>query len=174
TEAGRRLRTVSPLNAAIVALTPLVILFPWSLHLLTTPSAFLAEAGILSPGLTTARLRPSALLLLSPGGPGLPPASVPAGTGRAGLATLLPHRRPGLTAAGWCVAAGGFLGAVVVSRVSVTPAGGGQPGSGWPGAALAVAALGLLLAAAPAAQWLPAGVWGGARAGAGAGHAWCR
>src|SRR5215470_10522997 len=32
TEAGRWLSTVSPLNAVIVAVTPLVVLFPWSLH----------------------------------------------------------------------------------------------------------------------------------------------
>jgi GT2 family glycosyltransferase len=169
TEVGRWLSTVSPLNAAIVAVTPFVVLFPWSLHLLTTPSAFLAEAGIQSPGLTTAGLRPPELLLLSPGGPGLPPAWVTAGIGLAVLAALLPHRRAGLTAAGWCVAAGGFLGAVVVSRVSVTPAGGGKPVSGWPGAALAVAALGLLLAATPAAQWLAEIVWGEAEAGSGTG-----
>ena len=59
-----------------------------------------------------------------------------------------------LTAAGWCVAAIGFLAAVLVSRISLTAEGGGQPASDWPGVALAVAALGLLLAAAPAAQWL--------------------
>jgi GT2 family glycosyltransferase len=153
-EAGRWLRAFSPRNAVIVVGTPFVVLFPWSLHLLAGPSAFLTEAGVQSPGLTTAGLGPSALLLLSPGGPGLPPVWVTAGIGLAVLAALLPHRRTELTAAGWCVAAAGFLGAVVVSRTSVTSAGGGQAASGWPGVALAVAALGLLLAAAPAAQWL--------------------
>jgi GT2 family glycosyltransferase len=152
--ARRWLWAVSPVNAAIVAGTPFAVLFPWSLHLFTSPSAFLAEAGVPSPGLTTAGLRPSALLLLSPGGPGVPPVWVTAGIGLALAAALLPHRRTELTVAGWCVAAAGFLGAVVVSRISVTPAGGSQAASGWPGAALAVAAIGLLLAAAPAAQWL--------------------
>jgi hypothetical protein len=159
---------VSPVNAAIVVGTPFAVLFPWSFHLLASPSAFLTEAGVQSPGLTTAGLRPSALLLLSPGGPGLPPVWVTAGIGLAVLAALLPHRRTGLTAAGWCVAAAGFLGAVMLSRTTVTPAGGGQAASGWPGVALAVAALGLLLAAAPAAQWLAGIVSGGSGAGTGA------
>jgi len=70
------------------------------------------------------------------------------------LAALLPHRRTDVTIAGWCVAAVGLLAAIAVSRTSVTPAGGGEAAKGWPGVAMAVAALGLLLAASPAAQWL--------------------
>jgi len=145
---------VRPLDAVIVVATPFLVLFPWSLHLLGRPSGFFAEAGIQQPGLSTAGLRPSALLLLSPGGPGLPPVWVTAGIGLAVLAAVLPHRRTALTAAGWGVAAAGFIGAVVVSRTTSRPAGGGQVIPGWPGVALAVAALGLLLAAAPAAGWL--------------------
>uniref|UniRef100_UPI00262D613E glycosyltransferase family 2 protein n=1 Tax=Trebonia sp. TaxID=2767075 RepID=UPI00262D613E len=163
--ARRWLWPVRPVDALIVVATPFAVLFPWSLHLLTTPSAFFADAGVQQPGLSTAGLKPSALLLLSPGGPGLPPAWVTAGIGLAVLAAVLPHRRTTLTAAGWCVAAAGFLGALLVSRTTSTPAGGGQAVTGWPGVALAVAALGLLLAAAPAADWL-------ARAGAGRG--WTR
>ena len=67
---------------------------------------------------------------------------------------MLPARRTGLTIAGWSTAIAGLLAAVLVSRASVTPAAGGQPAAGWPGVALAVAALGLLVASAPAAQWL--------------------
>ena len=163
-EVRRWLWPVHPLDAAIVAATPFVVLFPWSLHLLASPSGFFAEAGVLPPGLITTAPKPSALLLLSPGGPGLPPVWITAGIGLAVLSVLLPHRRTPLTAAGWCVAAAGFLGAVAVSRVSSTPTEGGQATIGWPGAALAVAALGLLVAAAPAADWL-------AQAGAGRGVA---
>ncbi|HEX8008047.1 MAG TPA: glycosyltransferase [Trebonia sp.] len=140
-------------NAVIVAATPFAVLFPWSLHLFASPSAFLAEAGLQPGGLTTAGLPASSLLLLSPGGPGLPPAWVTVGIGLAVLATLLPGRRTALVAAGWCVAAAGFLAAIVISRATVTPAG-GPAASGWPGPALAIAAVGLLLAAAPAAEWL--------------------
>jgi GT2 family glycosyltransferase len=159
-EWGRWLAHVRPVNAAIVIAAPFVVLFPWSLHLLASPSAFFTEAGVQPSGLTPVPLRPSALLLLSPGGPGLPPVWVTAGLGLAVLAALLPNRRAAVTATGWCVAAAGYLGAVVVSRASGTPAGGTQAATGWPGAALALAALGLLLAAAPAAEWLAHG-WTG-------------
>ena len=150
----RGLWAVNPVNAAIVAVTPFLVLFPWSLHLFASPSAFLTEAGIQSAGLTSAKLAPSALLLLSPGGPGLPPLWVTAGLGLAVVAALLPHRRSEVTVAGWCVTVVGLLTAIAVSRISVTPVGGGQPAKGWPGVAMAVAALGLLIAAAPASQCL--------------------
>jgi len=152
--ARRWLWPVHPLDAAIVVATPFVLLFPWSLHLFANTRVFFTEAGVLRSGLSANALRPSALLLLSPGGPGLPPVWVTAGIGLAVLAAVIPHRRTSLTASGWCVAAAGFLGAVVVSRSAGTQAEGGQTVHGWPGAALAVAALGLLIAAAPAAEWL--------------------
>ena len=108
-----------------------------------------------TPGLTTAGLRPAALLALSPGGPGLPPVWVTVGFGLALLAVLLPARRTGLTVVGLerghrRLPRRGRASAGSTSR----PQGGGQPAAGWPGVALALAALGLLLAAAPAAQWL--------------------
>jgi len=152
--ARRWLVAVSPVNAAIVVATPFLVLFPWSLHLLTRPSAFLSEAGLSAQGLTTRGLSPGALLALSPGGPGLPPLWVTIGLGLALLALVLPVSRTGLVIAGWAVAVAGILTAVLVSRVSVTPPAGGQPADGWPGVAMALAALGLLLASAPAAQWL--------------------
>jgi GT2 family glycosyltransferase len=164
-EWGRWLAQFRPLNVVIVIATPFIVLFPWSLHLLASPSAFFTEAGVQPSGLTPVALRPSALLLLSPGGPGLPPVWVTAGLGLAVVAALLPQRRTAVTAAGWCIAGAGYLGAVATSRASGTPAGGTQAATGWPGAALALAALGLLLAAAPAAEWLAHG-WtgrGGAR-----------
>jgi GT2 family glycosyltransferase len=152
--ARRWLLSADPVNAAIVAVVPFFVLFPWSLHLLASPTSLIAEAGLSATGLTTAGLGPSQLLALSPGGPGLPPVWVTVGFGLAVLAALLPHRRRDLTVAGWIVALVGFLAAVVVRSISLTPADGGQAVAGWPGFALALAALGLLLATAPAAQWL--------------------
>jgi len=152
--ARRWLIPVNPLNAAIVVVAPFFVLFPWSLHLLTSPSAFLSEAGLSTPGLATRGLSPTALLALSPGGPGLPPVWVTVGLALALVALVLPARRTGLVLAGWSVAIAGILAAVLVSRLSVTPTAGGQTADGWPGVALALAALGLLLASAPAAQWL--------------------
>ncbi len=152
--ARRWLVAVNPVNAAIVVATPFFVLFPWSLHLLTSPSAFLSEAGLSAQGLTTRGLSPAALLALSPGGPGVPPVWVTIGLGLALLALVLPVSRTGLVIGGWAVAVAGILAAVLVSRVSVTPPAGGQPSDGWPGVAMALAALGLLFASAPAVQWL--------------------
>ena len=50
--------------------------------------------------------------------------------------------------AGWAIALGGLAAALVVSRVQVRPPG-GIAVSAWPGVATAIAAAGLLLAAAP-------------------------
>jgi GT2 family glycosyltransferase len=152
--ARRWLLAADPVNAAIVAVVPFFVLFPWSLHLLTDPIAFVTEAGVQTTGLTTTGLGPRELLALSPGGPGLPPLWVTVGFGLALVAVVLPTRRTWVTGVGWCVAITGFIAAVALSRISVTPEGGGQPAAGWPGVALALAALGLLLAVAPAAGWL--------------------
>jgi GT2 family glycosyltransferase len=147
----------SAVNAAIVVLTPFAALFPWSLKLLASPSAFLLEAGITPAGLASASLRPGTLLLLSPGGPGLPPAWVTAGLGLAIVATLL-RRRVRLVAAGWSVAVAGFAAALAMSRSTVDANTTGTAISAWPGTALAIAAIGLLIAAAPAAEWLASGL----------------
>ncbi|MGH3207797.1 MAG: glycosyltransferase, partial [Trebonia sp.] len=140
----RWLVAVDPVNAAIVVATPFFVLFPWSLHLLTSPSAFLSEAGLSAQGLTTRGLSPTALLALSPGGPGLPPVWVTIGLALALLSLFLPVSRTGLVIAGWAVAIAGILAAVLVSRASVTPTPGGQPAAGWPGVAMYISALGLL------------------------------
>ena len=140
-------RTV--INAAIVAVLPAVILIPWTFHLVTSPSAFFGEAGLVRPGLAVARLRPESLLLLSPGGPGLPPPWVTAGLVLPAFGALLARRRPALVYAGWGIALGGLVMALVVSRARITPPQGGAAVSAWPGLAIAIAAAGLLLAATP-------------------------
>jgi GT2 family glycosyltransferase len=154
--ARRWLAAADPLNALIVIVTPFFVLFPWSLHLLAGPAVFLSEAGLAPRGLSTAGLTPAALLALSPGGPGMPPVWVTIGLGLALVATVLHGRRTGLVIAGWIAAVAGLLTATLLSRVSVTPPAGGQASAGWPGVALALAAVGLLVAAAPAAQRLAA------------------
>jgi GT2 family glycosyltransferase len=151
----RWLWPVSRIDAAIVAATPFLLLFPWSVHLLSSPSALLAEAGI-PVGNTGPSLPAHQLLMLSPGGPGLPPFWVTAGLALAVAAAFMSRGHRLLTGTGWTVAAVGYLFAVIVSRTTVASASGGAAGTagGWPGAALAITALGLLVAAAPAAQWL--------------------
>ena len=140
-------RTV--LNAWIVAVVPGVLLIPWTFRLVTSPSAFFAEAGLVRPGLAAGALRPGSLLLLSPGGPGLPPLWVTAGLVLPAFAALLARRRTVLVYAGWGVALGGLILALAVSRATVTPPQGGAAVSAWPGLAIAIAAAGLLLAATP-------------------------
>jgi GT2 family glycosyltransferase len=147
--AWRWLGPRTALNALIVAAVPAVILIPWTFHLVASPSAFFGEAGWQRPGLAVAGLRPASLLLLSPGGPGLPPVWVTAGLVLPAFGALLARRRLAVVYAGWGVALAGLIIALVVSRVRVTPPQGGPAVSAWPGIAIAVAAAGLLLAAAP-------------------------
>jgi GT2 family glycosyltransferase len=140
-------------NLAIAAVTPAVLLMPWLAGLLTHPSLFLLEAGVQQPGLAASRLAGRYLLLLSPGGPGLPPYWVSGALLLAGIAGLLSSRRRMLIVSGWCVAVFGYAVALGIGRVTVTPPG-GQPVTAWPGIPLAVAAAGLLLAAAAAGDGL--------------------
>jgi GT2 family glycosyltransferase len=136
------------INAAIAAVVPAAVLIPWTFHLFSSASAVLLEAGVQRPGLASAGLRPESVLLLSPGGPGLPPAWVTAGLVLPAFCALLARKRMPVVYAGWAIALGGLVAALVVSRMRVTPPG-GTAISAWPGVATAVAAAGLLLAAAP-------------------------
>jgi GT2 family glycosyltransferase len=146
--AWRWLGRATAVNAALVAVVPAALLVPWSFRLFTGPSAFFLEAGIQRPGLASAGLRPESVLLLSPGGPGLPPAWVTAGLVLPAFGALLARRRLPLVYTGWAIALGGLVTALVVSRVRVTPPG-GTAVSAWPGVATAIAAAGLLVAATP-------------------------
>ena len=114
------------------------------------------EAGNKVPGLATAGLPARSLLLLSPGGPGLPPFWVTGGIALAALAALLLTARRSLVLAGWSVALLGLLISVAVSRILVTPPGAARPITAWPGISLALAAAGLVFAAVVAADVLPA------------------
>jgi hypothetical protein len=142
-------RSVLLTNLAIVVLTPVVLLLPWLLPQLAHPSSLLLEVGVKQPGLAIADLPARSLLLLSPGGPGLPPYWTSAALLAIGLAALVTSRRLALVTAGWCVALLGFVAAMIASRVTVTQVG-SQSVTPWPGVALAVAAAGVLLAGAAA------------------------
>ncbi|HEY2506719.1 MAG TPA: glycosyltransferase [Streptosporangiaceae bacterium] len=134
-------------NITIAVVTPLVLLAPWLLPLLRHPRRLLLEAGVQQPGLATPGLPAKSLLLLSPGGPGLPPYWVSAALVALGLAALATRGRRPLLVGGWCAALLGFAVAVLARSMTVTPPG-GQPLIPWPGVPLAVAAAGLLLAGA--------------------------
>ncbi len=112
------------INLLIIAVTPVVLLLPWMLQLLAHPSALLLEAGVQQPGLATPNLPARAVLLLSPGGPGLPPYWVSAALVLVALVALAAPRRRVLIVSGWCVGLLGLAVAVAMSRTAVTPAGG--------------------------------------------------
>jgi GT2 family glycosyltransferase len=156
--AWRRLGRRTAVNAAIAAAVPAVVLIPWTFDLVTSPSAIFLEAGLSRPGLAAAALPPASVLLLSPGGPGLPPVWVTAGLVLPAFCALLVRRRVTLVYAGWGIALAGLTIALLVSRVQVTPPQGGPAVSAWPGIATAIAAVGLLLAAAPLVE-LAAASW---------------
>jgi GT2 family glycosyltransferase len=141
-------------NLAIVAVVPPVLLLPWTIQLASNPSALLLEAGLQQPGLASRDLPARSVMLLSPGGPGLPVVWVTAGIVVAALAALLLSRRRALMLAGWAVALTGLLVAVAVSRIMITPTAGAAAVSAWPGVALLIAATGLLLAGVTAGEAL--------------------
>ncbi len=151
---GRRSRATL-INCGIAAVAPAVLLLPWTVQLFSRPGLLFLEAGQKIPGLATADLPARSLLLLSPGGPGLPPFWVTGGLLLAALAALTLTARRLLVLAGWCVALLGLLISVAVSRILVTPDGVTTPVAAWPGISLAVAAAGLLLAVVVAADTLP-------------------
>jgi hypothetical protein len=147
--AGRRL----PRNLAIAVLTPPVLLLPWSLTLLSHHAGLLLEAGLPQQGTPFFTLPAKSLVLLSPGGPGLPPYWITVGLFAAAFGALFAGRRRRLIIAGWAIALSGVLTAAVVSHTVVRLPGGGQV-TAWAGMPLALAALGLLLAAAAGADAL--------------------
>jgi GT2 family glycosyltransferase len=142
-------------NLAIVVAVPPVLLLPWTVQAAAAPGGLLLEAGLQQPGLATRDLPARSLMLLSPGGPGLPPVWVTAGIVLAALAALLLARRRALMIVGWGIALSGLLVAVAVSRLVVTPGNDEPVVTAWPGVALLIAAVGLLLAGATAGDAIP-------------------
>ncbi|WP_306366282.1 glycosyltransferase [Nocardiopsis sp. CC223A] len=145
---GRRLYAAVGISLGV----PLVMLMPWTLDLLVHPTQWLLEAGLHRPELSEPGATPEQLLMLSPGGPGAPPAWVNAGLLAAALCALLLLRNRILVAAGWSLAVFGLLVAVLTSRLVVEPHFGGPPAAVWPGVALTFAATAVLLSAATAAR----------------------
>jgi GT2 family glycosyltransferase len=129
------------LAAVIVAVVPGAMLFPWSLDALQHPSAFVAGIPVVSAKLPTWHL-----LLLDPGGPGVPATYLTGGLVLLGLAgtVRLAFRR--LALACWGVAVIGLAGAVVLNTIRLE----GQPV--WPGLALQISGLAVLIAALVAAN----------------------
>ncbi len=129
------------LAALIVAIAPGAVLLPWSLDAIAHPSLFAPR-----PQLAEQDLSVWHVLLLSPGGPGLPIVLVTVGLVLAALAGTVRLAFRHLALACWGVALVGYAGALLLTRVEVD----GAPV--WPGLALQLSALGLLAAALVAAN----------------------
>lgn len=141
--------------AGIALAVPVVLLLPWSLQALTHPALpFLGSGRLAADALVAPQPDATALLLLRPGGPGMPPAWTFAALVLAALGGLARSSRRRAALAGWMLVAAGLAAAVLVSRVRVVPLAGGRALPGWPGVPLAVAAAGLLLAALVGADHL--------------------
>ncbi|MEV7614075.1 glycosyltransferase [Streptomyces sp. NPDC089799] len=125
-------KTYAARHAAVLA-TPLLVLAPWSLTLLTHPARFLREAGLpYGSGAATAL----DLLGISPGGPKTGGGLLLLGIVLAALAALLREERGFAVRTAWAAALAGLLLAVLTNR------------SGWAGPATLVYGLALLAAAA--------------------------
>ncbi|WP_299541954.1 glycosyltransferase [uncultured Streptomyces sp.] len=112
--------------------TPLLVLAPWSLTLLTEPSAFLREAGLdLGAGTASA----VDLLAVSPGGPKATGSVLLFGIVLAALAALLRGERTTAIRTAWAVALIGLLFAGITN------------GSAWAGPATLVYGIALIAAA---------------------------
>ncbi|MGN6794702.1 MAG: glycosyltransferase [Streptosporangiaceae bacterium] len=137
----------------IAIVTPPVLLLPWSLTLISHPARLFLEAGLPQQGTPIFGLPARSLMLLSPGGPGMPPYWVTGGLIAVAFAALFAGRRRRLIIAGWGLALTGLLAAVIVSHLVVQPDDGSRVAI-WAGLPLALAAIGLLIAAAGGADAL--------------------
>lgn len=146
------------LRVAVTLGVPVLVLAPWSLQVLGHPSRLLLEAGL--PGFDGHRAAPLGLLLVNPGGAGVPPVWLSAGVVLAALAALLRADRRRAVLAAWGAAGACLLFAVVVAGTSVTPASGGLPVAAWAGPATLLSGIALLAAAAIGADGANARVAG--------------
>ncbi|NUP48471.1 MAG: glycosyltransferase family 2 protein [Catenulispora sp.] len=136
---------------AVLLVTPVAVLMPWSLQLLKHPLAVLLEPGLAPvPG---KQPDPTHLLLGNPGGPGTYTYWFTGGLLLAGLAGLLrtgPRRR--ITFAGWMLALAGFAAGLLALQVHPTGLAGGLPQQPWSGVPTAAIGFGLIVAAVIGAE----------------------
>ncbi|AXI77822.1 glycosyltransferase family 2 protein [Peterkaempfera bronchialis] len=138
------LRRLGLRSLAVVG-TPILVLAPWSLDVLSSPSRLLLEAGLPEAAGTPATAL--GLVLVNPGGAGTPPVLLSAGVVLAALAALLRADRRRAVLAAWAGAAVGLLFAIVVAGTTVTPENGTLPVAAWAGPATLLTGIALLSAA---------------------------
>ncbi|WP_316523893.1 glycosyltransferase family 2 protein [Kitasatospora brasiliensis] len=146
------------LRVLVILAVPVAVLAPWSLKVLAHPKWLLLEAGL--PGLHGSGASAAGLLLVNPGGAGVPPVWLSAGVVLAALAALLRADRRRAVLAAWGAAGAGLVFSVAVAGTSVTPASGGPAVPAWSGPATLIAGIALLAAAAIGADGANARVAG--------------
>ncbi|MFI1966984.1 glycosyltransferase [Streptomyces pathocidini] len=129
--------TAYGLRLAVALLTPVVLLAPWSLSLLTSPADFFGEAGL---DYGTGAASALDLLTLSPGGPKATGGLLMIGLVLAGLAALLRDERQLAIRTAWVVALTGLLFAALAGA------------SAWAGPATLVYGIALITAATVGAE----------------------
>lgn len=134
---GRSTLAILP-RLAIGMLAPLVLLLPWSLDLLTTPSMWLLQPGLDGGSLSDPNLEPWAIPLLHPGGPGMTPLWFTVGIVLAGLLALLRRDRIRPIALLATVGAVALVLGLVQTLILVTPPGDALAIRSWPGPATLV------------------------------------
>jgi hypothetical protein len=142
--------TGGALKIVAAVLTALVLLMPWSAHLLAHPSLWLTEPGL--PGPVDSGLRSWSVANLHPGGPGMPPWWATAGiVVAAAVALWRPYRRRAVAVA-WLVALLALAWGMLALVVQSTPAWSLEPITGWAGPATLVMGAALIVASGIAAD----------------------
>lgn len=138
--------------ALVVAVVPPVLLLPWSISVAHRPSLLLGVAGMPVGGVHPPLSPPTALFVLWPGGPGLPPPWLYTPLLLAGLAGLLRLTGRARANIGWTLTFTGLAAALIVSGLTAGSPGGDGHVEGWSGIPTALMASGLVLAAVVAAD----------------------
>jgi GT2 family glycosyltransferase len=140
----------------IALVLPPSLLLPWSGRLWHHPALVVLGIGQPRAQLQASRLRPLDVLLLHPGGPGMPAIWVFVAVVLIALAGLLQLTRPGPARLGWLLVIDALVGGVIVAGARVHQPGGADTFAGWPGIATALLGAGLLMSAAVAGTRLRA------------------
>ena len=118
---------------AVAIIVPLLVLMPWTVHLITNPALFFVEPGLNIPGIIDPNLRPIDVLLLHPGGPGMNPLLVTAGLVFAAFLALFRRDTASYVSAWWVVVILALAIGVVQSTITVLPPGAEVRAQPWPG-----------------------------------------
>ena len=132
------------LACLLPALVPVVLLVPWSLSALAHPGLLLADLGPLPGDLPPSGLQ---LLLLHPGGPGLPALLVTLGLLLAAVGGTLRVGGRHVARVAWALALGALLTAGLLAHARLGLPGGSGRVTPWSGPAVQLAGAGMLIAA---------------------------